>query len=152
MNRALTAALLGIGTAQALKLPIHYTKTREWDWSQLIETGGMPSSHSAGVSALASYVALKRGFSAVDFALSAVFGAIVMYDAMGVRRHAGEIAIEVNELDEQVERLAQEHPGIYHVRRRKELEERIGHMPVEVLGGALLGVAIGTLSYLLEKK
>ncbi|MBD0379255.1 divergent PAP2 family protein [Paenibacillus sedimenti] len=151
MNRALTTALIGIGTAQALKIPITYVKTKEWDWSQLIQTGGMPSSHSAGVSALAAYIALKRGLSAIDFAVSSVFGAVVMYDAMGIRRAAGEIAIEVNDLDEQVERLARQHPGLYHARRRKALKERLGHLPIEVLGGALLGVAVGAFSYLVEQ-
>ncbi|MFD0697261.1 divergent PAP2 family protein [Paenibacillus sp. GCM10027628] len=150
MNRALTTALIGIGAAQAAKIPITYAKTKEWDWSQLIQTGGMPSSHSAGVSALATYIALKRGVSAIDFAVSSVFGAVVMYDAMGIRRAAGEIAIEVNDLDEQVERLARQYPGLYHARRRKELKERLGHLPTEVLGGALLGMAVGAFSYLLE--
>ncbi|MDU0201546.1 MULTISPECIES: divergent PAP2 family protein [Paenibacillus] len=152
MNRALITALLGIGTAQAIKMPLTYMTTKKWDWSQLIQTGGMPSSHSAGVSALATYIAMRRGISAIDFAITSVFGAVVMYDAMGVRHAAGEIAVEVNEIDVQVERLAKQHPGLYHVRRRKALKERLGHLPREVLGGAILGVAIGASSYLLEKK
>ncbi|GGI43173.1 putative membrane protein YuiD [Paenibacillus marchantiophytorum] len=152
MNRALTTAMIGIGTAQAMKMPLTYVKTGKWDWSQVIQTGGMPSSHSSGVSALATYIAMKRGLSAIDFAVSSVFGAVVMYDAMGIRRAAGEIAVEVNDLDEQVERLAKHHPGIYHARRRKALKERLGHLPREVAGGALLGIAVGALSYFLEKK
>ncbi|SDM93005.1 hypothetical protein SAMN04487897_101520 [Paenibacillus sp. yr247] len=152
MNRALTTAMIGIGIAQAIKMPLTYIKTRKWDWSQMIQTGGMPSSHSSGVSALATYIAMKRGISAIDFAVSSVFGAVVMYDAMGIRRAAGEIAIEVNDLDEQVERLAKQHPGLYHTRRRKALKESLGHLPREVAGGALLGIAIGALSYMLEKK
>ncbi|MEW9697910.1 divergent PAP2 family protein [Paenibacillus sp. SI8] len=152
MNRALTTALIGMGTAQAVKIPIHYAKTKEWDWSQLIQTGGMPSSHSAGVSALTAYIALKRGFSAIDFAVSSVFGAVVMYDAMGIRRAAGEIAVDVNDLDERVESLVKLQPGPYHARKRKALKERLGHLPVEVLGGALLGIAVGSLSYLVEKR
>ncbi|NOU76204.1 divergent PAP2 family protein [Paenibacillus sp. LMG 31458] len=152
MNRALTTAVIGIGTAQVMKLPLFYLKTRKWDWSQLTQTGGMPSSHSSGVSALATYIAMKRGLSAIDFAVSSVFGAVVMYDAMGIRRAAGEIAVEVNDLDEQVERLAKQHPGLYHARRRKALKERLGHLPREVVGGALLGIAIGAFSYMLENK
>ncbi|MDD9270099.1 divergent PAP2 family protein [Paenibacillus sp. GCM10023248] len=152
MNRALTTALLGIGTAQVMKIPLGYITTRKWDWSQMFQTGGMPSSHSAGVSALATYIAMRRGLSAIDFAVSSVFGAVVMYDAMGIRRAAGEIAVEVNDLDEQVERLAKQHPGLYHARRRKALKERLGHLPREVAGGALLGVAIGACSYWLEKR
>lgn len=152
MNRALVTAMIGIGTAQALKIPLAYMSSKEWDWSQMIQTGGMPSSHSSGVSALATYIAMKRGISAIDFAVTSVFGAVVMYDAMGIRRAAGEIAVEVNDLDEQVERLAKQQPGLYHTRRRKALKERLGHLPREVLGGAILGVAIGAFSYMLEKK
>ncbi|OCT17047.1 hypothetical protein A8709_23950 [Paenibacillus pectinilyticus] len=152
MNRALTTALVGIGAAQAIKLPLTYVLSKKWDWSQLIQTGGMPSSHSSGVTALATYIGMKRGFSAVDFAVSSVFGAVVMYDAMGIRRSAGEIAVEVNDLDEQVERIAQQHPGLYHSRRRKALKERLGHLPREVAAGALLGLAIGACSYWMERK
>ncbi|MBP1961312.1 divergent PAP2 family protein [Paenibacillus aceris] len=152
MNRALVTAMIGIGTAQAMKIPLAYISSKKWDWSQMIQTGGMPSSHSSGVSALATYIAMKRGISAIDFAVTSVFGAVVMYDAMGIRRAAGEIAVEVNDLDEQVERLAKQQPGLYHARRRKALKERLGHLPREVLGGAILGVAIGAFSYMLEKK
>ena len=152
MNRALTTAVIGIGAAQAIKLPLTYVFSKKWDWSQLVQTGGMPSSHSSGVTALATYIGMKRGFSAIDFAVSSVFGAVVMYDAMGIRRSAGEIAVEVNDLDVQVERIAQQHPGLYHARRRKALKERLGHLPQEVAAGALLGFAIGACSYLLERK
>ncbi|MGG1514817.1 divergent PAP2 family protein [Paenibacillus oryzisoli] len=152
MNRALTTALVGIGAAQLLKIPIHYLQFRKWDISQAVQTGGMPSSHSAGVSALASYIGLKKGFAASDFAMSAIFGAVVMYDAMGIRRAAGEIAVEVNDLDVQVEKLSKRHPGIYHIRRRKALKERLGHLPREVLAGSLFGLAIGACSYWMEKK
>ncbi|TXK85793.1 divergent PAP2 family protein [Paenibacillus sp. N3.4] len=152
MNQALNTALIGIGTAQAVKIPITYIQTGDWDWTQVLQTGGMPSSHSAGVSALATYIAFKRGISAMDFAISTVFGAVVMYDAMGIRRAAGEIAVEVNDLDEQVERLAKQQPGLYHARRRKALKERLGHLPTEVLGGAILGVAVGAISFLIEKQ
>jgi acid phosphatase family membrane protein YuiD len=70
---------------------------------------------------------------------------------MGIRRHAGEMAVEINNLDVQVERLADEHPGIYHQRRREELEEQLGHMPAEVAAGAVLGIAVGTASFLMGK-
>ncbi len=150
MNRALLTGLAGIAAAQLLKLPTEAYRNRSFRWSALTQSGGMPSSHSAGVASLATYVALKKGVSAVDFAVSALFGLIVMYDAMGIRRHAGEMAIEINQLDEQVERLADKHPGIFHERREEALKERIGHMPQEVAAGALLGAGIGLASYLLE--
>jgi uncharacterized protein len=110
----------------------------------------MPSSHSAAVAALSSYIAWKRGLCSIDFAVSSIFGLIVMYDAMGVRRHAGEIAAEVNELQEEVDLLADRRPGGYHEQRRKHLKEVLGHMPEEVAAGLILGVAVGTTSRLLE--
>jgi acid phosphatase family membrane protein YuiD len=151
MNQGIATALTAIGAAQALKVPIKQRITGEWDWSVLLQTGGMPSSHSAGVTALATYVAWKKGLRTVDFALSTIFGMIVMYDAMGVRRYAGETAMEVNDLKVEVEKLAKEHPGIYHKKREKELKEMLGHMPREVAAGSLLGLAVGTLSYWLVR-
>lgn len=152
MNRAITTALIGVGAAQLIKVPIAYVKTGRWDWSNALEAGGMPSSHSAGVAALSTYTAMKRGIASIDFAISAVYGLIVMYDAMGVRRHAGEIAIEVNDLDAQVEMLSNKHPGTYHKRRKKDLEERLGHIPIEVAAGTALGIAVGAASYYMQVK
>lgn len=150
MNKGLVAAISAIGIAQLVKVPISYAKTRKLDIKQLVTTGSMPSSHSAGVSALATYVAMKKGIYSVDFALASLFGVIVMYDAMGIRRHAGEIAVEVNKLDEQVEELANNHPGIYHRKRDHELKEMLGHLPGEVVAGAMLGVLVGLGAYYLD--
>lgn len=150
LNRAIMTGLGTIALAQALKLPVEFAAKGKWHWSTLLRTGGMPSSHSAGVASLATYIALKKGVPAIDFAISSLFGLIVMYDAMGIRRHAGEMAVELNDLDEKVERLANEHPGVYHRKREKELKEELGHMPLEVMAGALLGIGTGAVSYLLE--
>lgn len=152
MNYGILTAIASIGVAQLLKAPIKKLSTDAWDPSVILQPGGMPSSHSAGVASLATYIALDRGVKSIDFALAATFGLIVMYDAMGVRRHAGEIAIEVNELDKKVEQLAGEQPGIYHQRRDQELKEVIGHQPAEVLAGSFLGVTLGAMSFILKKK
>ncbi len=106
MNKGIVIALSSIGLAQALKIPIKKYQTGKWDMRMIAASGGMPSSHSAGVSSLATYVALKRGVSTIDFALASVFGIIVMYDAQGIRRQTGEITIKVNTLDEEIEKLA----------------------------------------------
>lgn len=151
MNGSLIAALSGVGTAQLMKLPISYRKSGNWEWKRLFEAGGMPSSHSAGVSALATYIGMKRGFRTIDFALSAIFGMIVMYDAMGIRRHAGEIAIDVNQLKLQVEKLADQHPGIYHKVRDRKLKEMLGHLPLEVAGGLAVGIVVGAIHYLIDR-
>jgi acid phosphatase family membrane protein YuiD len=152
MNRGLATAMTALGLAQALKVPIEYARKGKWNFAKLVETGGMPSSHSAAVSSLAAYVALKRGLCSVDFAISTIFGLIVMYDAMGIRRHAGEIAVEVNDLKVEVEQLADHHPGVYHEKKEKELKEMLGHLPEEVIGGCLLGIGLGTVSYITSGK
>jgi acid phosphatase family membrane protein YuiD len=112
----------------------------------------MPSSHSSGVSALAAYTATKYGIKTPEFAISAMLGIIVMYDAMNIRRHAGEIAMQVNDLDEDVEKLSGEHPGIYHKRRRERLKESLGHQPQEVFAGSVLGACIGLIGALIPSK
>ena len=73
MNKAIINAIGTIVLAQFLKIPIKKMTKGIWDWRMFFETGGMPSSHSAGVSALATYIALERGVKTIDFALAAVF-------------------------------------------------------------------------------
>ncbi len=148
MNQALITALTAVGTAQLLKRPIRIWRNQDTGPQDLLGSGGMPSAHSSGAAALASFTALRYGIRTPEFAIAAMLGIIVMYDAMNLRRHTGEIAIQVNDLDSHVEALAGHHPDIHHKRRKQELEERIGHQPEEVLGGALLGTAIGAASAL----
>ncbi|TDF96589.1 divergent PAP2 family protein [Paenibacillus piri] len=153
MNRALLTSLATVGLAQFIKAPISQMETGQWKWSTMFKTGGMPSSHSAGVTALTTYVALKRGVSSIPFALAGMFSLVVMYDAMGIRRQAGNIATEVNALEETVDQLVEQHKPAARDKKeeRARLEESLGHLPVEVLGGVMLGIATGALSYLLEK-
>lgn len=151
MNQGLCTSLIAVGAAQLLKIPVHYAKTKSWNIQRSVGSGGMPSSHSSGVSALAVYSALKYGIRSPEFAVSSVLGVIVMYDAMNVRRHAGEISIQVNDLDADVEILAGHHPGIYHEKRKEKLEEHIGHQPIEVLAGAVLGSVFGVIGALTGK-
>lgn len=145
MNKAIINALGTIIFAQLLKVPIKRMTKGTWDWGMILETGGMPSSHSAGVSSLATYIALERGVRTIDFALAAIFGLLVMYDAQGVRRQAGELTIKVNQLEEQIERLRGEEGHHFHDQKTKRLKERLGHQPIEVIGGALLGIVTGYL-------
>lgn len=151
MNRGIVTALTSISTAQLLKIPLKKWKTGKWEWDTIVETGGMPSSHSAGVASLATYVALKRGYPTIDFALATIFGLIVMYDAQGIRRQTGELSIRVNDLYEEVEKVAGEQPGYKYEARKQKLKEMLGHQPEEVIGGAILGLAIGAISYLLDE-
>ncbi|WP_100333651.1 divergent PAP2 family protein [Bacillus alkalisoli] len=148
MNKAIQVALAAISIAQFLKIPITFIRTGKWNWGLLFETGGMPSSHSAGVSSLATFVALKKGIPTVDFALSTIFGLIVMYDAQGVRRQTGDLTIAVNELSEEVERLENKPDLHYHDNIERRVKEKLGHQPEEVVAGALFGIAVGVLGYI----
>ncbi|MNC46117.1 Divergent PAP2 family protein [compost metagenome] len=150
MNRALGTALISVGAAQLLKVPITFARTGHWKWSALMESGGMPSSHSAGAASLAAYTALKKGTHSMEFAISALYGLIVMADAMGVRRHAGEIAVEVNALGQRVEVLSGKPPVMRRRRPSAVLEEKLGHLPVEVAAGTVLGISIGAASFFRE--
>ncbi|MCS0672158.1 divergent PAP2 family protein [Cytobacillus firmus] len=152
MNKGVYIALLSIGLAQGLKIPIHYVKKGELRPDLFFQTGGMPSSHSAGVSSLTTFIALKRGVPTVDFALSLVYGLIVMYDAQGIRRQTGELTLKVNSLGELVDKIHKDETVKFEEESPKKLKEMLGHQPAEVLGGALLGVLTGTLGYLLTKK
>lgn len=152
MNKGIITALSAIGLAQGLKVFTHKKLTGEWDLKQAFTTGGMPSSHSAGVAALASYVAANRGTRHTETALAVVFGAIVMYDAQGIRRHTGEIAQLVNDLEDNVVALSGNFPSFEMIKREEELKELLGHQPVEVLAGAALGTAFGVLCARLEDR
>nr|WP_279577047.1 divergent PAP2 family protein [Planococcus ruber] len=150
MNRGIVTALSAIGIAQGLKIFTHKKLTGNWDWKQAFTTGGMPSSHSAGVSALASYVAANKGTGHTETALAVVFGTIVMYDAQGIRRHTGEIAQLVNDLEDSFVSLTGDFPSLKFEKREHELKELLGHQPIEVLGGALFGVVLGLISAKIE--
>ncbi|MCM3766631.1 divergent PAP2 family protein [Neobacillus niacini] len=152
MNKGVYLALLSIGLAQGLKIPIHYIKKKEWRPELFFGTGGMPSSHSAGVSTLTTYIALRRGLPTVDFALSLIYGLIVMYDAQGVRRQTGELTLKVNSMNELMEKVHKEESLEFKEKSPKKLKELLGHEPEEVLGGAILGIAIGIIGHLCTKK
>ena len=106
----------------------------------MIGSGGMPSSHSSLVCALTISVARLNGIQSVEFAISFVLALIVMYDASGVRRAAGKHAEEINKIKEQIDLLDGEKDSF-----EPKLKELLGHTPLEVLGGALLGIAIALL-------
>lgn len=152
MNKGVYFALSSIVLAQGLKIPIHYFKKKEWRPQAFFETGGMPSSHSAGVSSLTTYIALRRGLPTIDFALSLIFGLIVMYDAQGIRRQTGELTLKVNSLDELIEKINKDEKVPFKEESPKRLKEMLGHQPEEVLGGALLGAVVGTIGHLITKK
>ncbi|MCQ6277847.1 divergent PAP2 family protein [Bacillus sp. EB600] len=152
MNKGVYLALFSIGLAQGLKIPIHYMKKKEWRPDLFFQTGGMPSSHSAGVSSLTTYIALRQGLPTFDFALSLVYGLIVMYDAQGIRRQTGELTLKVNSLDELMEKVSNKEKVQFKENSPKKLKEMLGHEPDEVMGGALLGIIVGMIGHVCTKK
>lgn len=137
-NRALICAVLGWFFAQILKVVYILIKEHRLDFRRLTGSGGMPSSHSAFVSALATSIGLLEGFDSAAFAVAFVLAFIVMYDASGVRKAAGDQAKVINTLQEQL----MENAPVY-------LKELIGHTRLEVIVGCLLGVAIALVAYLI---
>ncbi|HGY09142.1 MAG TPA: divergent PAP2 family protein [Oceanithermus profundus] len=135
-NEVLWAAVIANVVAQSLKLVVYYLLERRWSWERLLESGGMPSSHSAMVTALATGVGLTAGLDSVAFAMALVFAMIVMYDATGIRRAAGQQAELLNDLVEELRTVL--HEGF----KPTPLKELLGHTYLEVLMGALLGVAV----------
>ncbi|TDY49504.1 hypothetical protein C7445_10415 [Alicyclobacillus sacchari] len=140
-NTALMAAICAIVFTQILKVPIHYLMTRAWDIHKLLDAGGMPSSHAAGVVALASALWFVVGPSSPVFATAVVFAAIVLYDAGGIRRHAGEHAVLLNRIAMEFSQRGESAATAQEEGER--LKEILGHEPSEIIVGAFLGLAIG---------
>ncbi|MCO1600037.1 divergent PAP2 family protein [Desulfosporosinus nitroreducens] len=136
-NAILISALTAWLLAQILKVGVNLLSVRKLNFSLFFSSGGFPSSHSATVSALALGVGKYYGWDSPIFAVAAVFGMIVLYDATGVRRAAGKQAEVLNRL---VERL-------YHGPdlAQERLKELIGHTPLEVFGGVMVGIIVGLL-------
>ncbi len=131
-NSALCWGLIACGVAQTSKLLFELVIHQKWRPSVLIETGGMPSSHSALVTATASGVGLQLGFSHPTFALAATIAFVVMYDASGIRLSSGLMAARINQLP----------ADNWPLQPEKPLKESLGHSRLEVLVGSLLGPAI----------
>jgi len=136
-NHVLVATLTAWALAQLLKLPLGYLLEGEWDWSLLLSAGGMPSSHSALIVSAAHSIGLYQGFDSPLFGLALAVALIVLYDAAGVCRQAGEHARVINVI---LSDLASGHPL-----REEQLKELLGHTPGEVIAGAALGLAVAQI-------
>jgi len=132
-NRALVSWLAACLIAQGVKIGLGVVRLRRFDFRWLIGTGGMPSTHAAGVTALSMAVGLQAGFSSPLFAIAVAFTIITLFDAQGVRRWSGRQAQILNKMME----------DMYFKRRIHEqrLKELLGHTPVEVMAGMGIGVA-----------
>ncbi len=136
-NRILLTSLLAWAVAQVSKTIIDLLRQRKLILSRLVSSGGMPSSHSALVTGLATSTGRVMGVGSASFAIAVVVASIVMYDAAGVRR---AVSIQARILNQMIEEAFQGSPMA-----EKRLRELIGHTPVQVLVGALLGIGIGLL-------
>lgn len=131
-NTPLWAALIGWAAAQGIKIILTLITDRKFDASRIMGTGGMPSSHSSFTMALSFSIGKYHGFDSPLFAIALIFSFVTMYDAQGIRRAAGKHAEILNNLI-----LEHKMPDV------GELKELLGHTPLEVAAGAMLGLAIG---------
>jgi acid phosphatase family membrane protein YuiD len=138
-NRVLLVALVACFVAQGLKLLIDLIQNRKLNVHVLLTTGGMPSAHSALVTALATGVGQTLNWTSPEFALATIFAIIVMYDAAGVRQAAGKQARVLNQM---IDELFQEKPEF----NQDRLKELLGHTPVQVLAGSALGIIVAWLA------
>lgn len=136
-NISVWSAVLAWGIAQTIKMAADYRRGGRLDFSVLVSTGGMPSAHSAMVSALATSVGLRAGFGSAVFAVTLIFALVVMFDAQSVRRAAGQQARMLNQI---IAELFEQH----HFSQQK-LAELLGHTRTEVFAGLLTGVAVALI-------
>ncbi len=140
-NQVLWTALIASTLAQVLKVLLILISERKWMPERVLETGGMPSSHTASVAALSVMCGLEFGWDSGYFAIAAIFGSIVMYDATGIRRASGMQAEVLNDLVQELEAVLRE--GF----APKPLKELLGHTYFEVFVGFLLGIAVAITSH-----
>ena len=131
-NRAFLAWLIACLVAQGIKIVLGIVRLRRFDFRWLIGTGGMPSTHAAGVTALSLAIGFQTGFDSPAFAIVVAFTVITLFDAQGVRRWSGRQAQILNKMME----------DMYFKRRIQEqrLKELLGHTPIEVLAGMGVGL------------
>lgn len=127
-------------TSQTLKIFTHAIAYREWDVKRFFGDGGMPSSHTATVSSLAVFAGLAYGFASFQFAIGALFTMIVCRDAVGVRMETGKQNMIINELKKMIE--SKEIAEI-------KLKKFVGHTPLQVLGGLIVGISVALIMYLI---
>lgn len=145
MYYTLVAPFSAIILAQALKPLIHYLMSKELDWKYLVASGGFPSSHTAGVSAVTLAIGLKQNFSSDLFAVTLIIALVISYDAMNVRYYAGQNIQITQQLIRDITEISQiqlDDP-IYFTK----MKDVLGHKWFEVIGGILLGIAVAGVLY-----
>ena len=137
-NKYLYVPLLIWFCIQTFKLICDLIKNKKFNFKRILGAGGMPSSHSAVVTSISTLIGKYEGLDSSLFALSVVFAMVVMYDAAGVRRAAGKQAHLLNKIIET--------PGLSNVEVQERLVEVLGHTPIQVIVGAIIGIVIGLIA------
>jgi len=144
-NQPLVSAVIGWGLAALIKFLLVAITSRRYDWERLLGPGGMPSTHTTPVVACTTSIGLVAGFNSPVFALAGVITFVVAYDAAGIRRHAGEQARAITNLIRDLTKLGpykdQTIADFFKRWNVKELETLLGHNPIEVFMGVILGIA-----------
>ena len=140
-NKFLQVSLSSWLLAQVIKTVLYAIEIKKLDITRLFGDGGMPSGHSATVTSLATFSALNFGFDSFQFAVTAILAVIVCHDAMGVRLETGKQAVVINELMEAFELLAPDKIS------EANLKEFVGHTPIQVMAGILLGITNALVMY-----
>ncbi len=135
-NSIFVSAALGWLIAQVLKTLIHFIINKKFLMERMVGSGGMPSSHSSTVCAMAAAAGMEYGGGSFEFAVTVMLAIIVMYDAMGVRRETGKQGRVLNEMLEIFLNMGNE------ISPEAKLKELVGHTPLQVLMGAILGIII----------
>ena len=137
-NQILIAALVAWAIAQGAKAILYTIVNREFKFERLVGSGGMPSSHAATVCAMTTAVALQFGLASFEFAISFVLTSVVLHDARGVRQEEGKQAVTITAI---IDHLIKE--GTIIELPEWELKELIGHTPLQVLIGSIVGIGVG---------
>ncbi len=142
-NKVLIAVMISWLLAQVLKIPTEYLRSRRWLWAMIFAAGGMPSSHTALMVSGTLAVGLYHGFDNPIFGVAVAITMIIAHDAAGVRRQAGKHAERINLLFEELLNG--------HIWNEDELKEVIGHTPLEVIGGIILGLLVTIIQWMVWK-
>lgn len=154
-NYPLVAAMTSIFITQLTKIPVAYILKGRLDFNLMFSTGGMPSSHSAGVTALITAIIINHGWESPLTAISMTFGILVMFDSMGVRRQSGEHGIIINELISEIQTLTRparaiDEDNLINSQNKTNnhsmhSSEFLGHKPIEVLLGLVYGIILALI-------
>ena len=138
-NRILISGMCGWTVAQVLKMIIHSVVTKDFSIERLFGDGGMPSGHSATVSAMATATYILYGPGSFEFAVTVMMAIIVMHDAMGVRLETSKQAVVINQMVDLIRNMGKK------IDLEEKLKEFVGHTPIQVVAGSLLGILVGVL-------